>query len=51
MRVGLSLGLQCVQERLRSYPRGRCILVSVESRIKLLRELLSQGAGDKQHES
>ena len=45
--VGLSLGLQGVHERLRSCPRGECIQVWVASCIKLLRELLSQGAGDQ----
>ena len=42
VRIGLSLGLQGVHERLRSCPRGECILVWVACCIKLLRELLSR---------
>ena len=46
-KVGLRLGLQGVDERLRSCPRGECIVVWVVGCLTLLRELLSQGAGDK----
>ena len=39
--------MQGVEERLRSCPCRECILVWVAGCIKLLRELLRQGASDK----
>ena len=47
VRIGLSVGLQGVEERLRSCPCRECILVWVAGCIKLPRELLRQGASDK----
>ena len=45
--VGLSFGLQGVQEPLRSCPREDCIMLRAAGSMQPLRELLGQGEGNK----